>query len=445
MKYISLPLLFVSTAIIGAQEDGSSGAAQPEFTPEPMISLKRVDTETPQMAASRPLNLARPGVVSSTQAFRMGDTDPRSAVESADALIQSDKATESQLDVGENQVVMDLNGFHNINRFAFRSYGASGRVIVMGSETPLSLDSQRWQTLSQPTQFRPGQPVEVEFPYTSTRFVRVRFEVDTPGSITPFAISGEDTVLQMNPLFLQNLGSATGESVQRESGNTVPFDFASAITGAQVSHISSGDMRRAQDMIDDDPSTYFEFEDADRENVMVVDLRNSYRVSRMSMIMQAGRGTLQIFSLPSIPDDLEIEGPDGERTLALPASFFANNPPIMQRIFNEPSDRAQIDFPETELRWVLIRWLPPEDEEEEDVPGVAGFRGLRIYELSIIGQIPEEFAAVAFIPRAQFLSNNPELGAVLPGPSTRPSSPLDLSPAADSPPPPIPQIQPVSP
>lgn len=445
MKYFSIPLLIIGATIVGAQEGAREEAGSPPaFVPEPIVSLKRIDPETPQTAAGRPLNLARQGLVSSAQTFRMGDRDPRSAIESEDSLIQSDKAAESQLDVGENQVVMDLNGYHNINRFAFRSYSASGRVIVMGSETPLDLDSQRWQTLSQPTQFRPGQPVEVEFPYTSARFVRVRFEVDVPGSITPFAISGEDTVLQMNPLFLQNLGSASGESAQSSSSNTVPFDFASAITGAQVSHISSGDMRRAQDIIDDDPSTYFEFEDGDQENVLIIDLRNSYRVSRLTMIMQAGRGTLQIFNLPTVPEDLEVEGPDGVRTMALPSSFFANNPPIIQRTFSEPSDRAQIDFPETELRWVMVRWVPSVETDEE-LPTVSGFRGIRIYEMSVIGQIPEEFAAVSFIPRAQFLSSNPELGAVLPGPSRRPSSPLQLSPQADAPPPPVPQIQPVSP
>ena len=440
MKLFLAPLLVLSIVTASAQE-GTTPPEQP--TPEPIVSLKRIDPETPQSAASRPLNLARSGIVSDTQAYRLGDSDPRSASEARDALIQSDKATESNLDVGDNQVVMDLNGFFNINRVAFRSYGASGRVIVMGSETPLDLDSQRWQTLSQPTQFRPGQPIEVEFPYTSTRYVRIRFEVDTPGSITPFAISGDDTILQMNPLFLQNLDSAAGESGESSRGNTVPFDFASTITGAQVSHISSGNMQRAQDMIDDDPSSYFEFDEGERENVMVLDLRNSYRVSRFSMVMGAGRGTMQIYNLPTIPDNLEVEGPDGERTLALPASFFENNPPLMQRIFTEPSDRVQIDFPETELRWVLIRWVPPESEDDEGAP--AQFRGLRVYEISVIGQIPEEFAAMSFIPRAQFLTNNPELGAVLPGPSTRTRSPLELSAATDAPPPPIPQISPVSP
>ncbi|MCC5835582.1 MAG: hypothetical protein JJU20_12675 [Opitutales bacterium] len=442
MKFTLVPMLLLSAAVVTAQEGTAPQSQAPEFTPEPILSLKRIDTETPQTAASRPLNLARPGIVSDAQTYRLGDTEPRSASESKDTLIQSDKAEESHLDVGDNQVLMDLNGYFNINRFAFRSYGASGRVIVMGSETPLSLDSQRWQTLSQPTQFRPGQPIEVEFPYTSTRYVRVRFEVDTPGSITPFAISGEDTILQMNPLFLQNLDSASGESSQAASGNTVPFNFASSITGAQVSHISSGNMQRAQEMIDDDPSTYFEFDGTERENVMVLDLRNSYRVSRFSMVMEAGRGRLQIYNLPTIPENMEIEGPDGERTLALPASFFETTPPLMQRIFTEPSDRVQIDFPETELRWVLIRWTPPEAEDGDDTPMIST---LRVYEISVIGQVPEQFAAMSFIPRAQFLSNNPELGAVLPGPSTRLSSPLTLSPATDSPPPPIPQISPVSP
>lgn len=415
MKELKFPLLIATVlASFIASAPSISGEEQPHPASDAdQLILIATGGSNPQEVAGKPLNIARPNVIDETRLYRMGQRDPAPEAIARDALTDADKAQANEVSIGESQFLLDLKDFHNINRLGFHSYSASGSMIVQVSETPLDLDSRRWRSLSAPTQFRPGRNVEVNFPFTSARIIRIRMETDVPGEISPFTIAGDDTILQLNPLFMQIISEADFSDFPDDQ--MIPFDFASLTTGAEVTFISSGDPDLAMGVIDDDMNTFFEFDAADPDSILILDLRNRYRVSRFSMVFESGPGTLQVFNLPELPSALESSGApeSGEGQLArLPRNTLDDTMPIFQRIFPEPTDRVQIEFPETELRWLLIRWLP---EDDEDAPGVVSARPLRIYEISLLGLVPESLTAVAFIPRAQFLAANPDLAGLMPG------------------------------
>lgn len=456
-KAFAFSLLFSLTwhpSMVSAEESLAEEQAE---QPEERLVLRAAGGNTLEGIAAKPLNLARNSMVGDSQLYRMGADQPQPDIQAQDALIGADKAQSAELGVGENQFMLDLNGFFNVNRFAFRSYSASGRFIIQGSETELSMDSRRWQNLTNPEAFRPGENVELEFPYSSVRYVRIRFEADVPGDISPFTLSGDDTVLQLNPLFLQSLDGLDFSYVS--AANMVPFNFASSIAGTQVSLISSGNPDAANSILDDDVSTYFEFEPSDPENVLILDLRNPYRVSKFSMVFDAGPGTLQIYNLTEMPQP-EVESDDfdplnsgygSESRMSISKSYFEQNNPIFQRSFDAPADRVQIDFPETELRYVVLRWIPAASDPDAPVAltdaaptASAQFRSLRIYEVSLIGQVPKQFAAMGFIPRAQFLAQNPEMAALIPRPGNPTQPQPALSQTPDVPPPPLPTLRPIS-
>jgi len=218
------------------------------------------------------------------------------------------------------------------------------------------------------------------------------------------------------------------------------------LNGGKITHVSSGDPEQATALIDDDLATAFEFAAVEKTHSIVLDMRDSFLVGKFTMIADSSRGTLQIFKLNRLPEDL-VEAQRTNTPTVLSEEFLKNNKPAVQKVFKEKTNRIYITLPEFESRFVIIRWIHPEDKSfanaspplfTENSPV-----GLRVYEIGFIGEIPEDFETLAYVPRAEFLSAGIPVGSdqtAIVGPALDPEIQADL----DAPPT-IPTLPVVSP
>jgi hypothetical protein len=383
--------------------------------------------ETPRdetLANSQVLNIARP--VFGTRLI--GQVLPAGAL-AADAgeqlLLGMDKGGACRLAPGNSTFIIDLGNLRNIDRLALRSLSATGSVSMDGAAISTTTGAGDWTELVAQATLQPGAALDQDFAFASIRYLRLRFTLAAEGTVSNLTVTGDDTVPQAVSAITtttQDIYSQPAEA----AAQTVPFDFATPYTGARISHVSSGSAQNAQAMVDDDQSTFYTFASTDREHILLLDIAAAYLVRRLSLSMQAGPGLLQLYNLHTLPDFLAGEtGADAAgRIIDVPAAYLAGLVPFAERRFIGVVNQTQVDFQELRARWLLIRWTPAPDDAADDpaspVADSMADHALRIYEISLIGDVPEEFAAVHLVPRAEFLAT---AGSSLIGPTVAPEQP----------------------
>ena len=368
-------------------------------------------------------------------------------------LISSNKTTKTELPAGKLSLPVRFKDSYTLNRVFFRSYSAAGTVSVLGSNKSLAPDSKEWKPLVPPTEFGPKSFLDQDFSDIEAQFIIFKFVITTPGIISPLGAMGNEFIDQASaePPTAEELDGLS----EAEKSAMVPYDFASLLNGSSISLVSSGSVDGANSMIDDDITSYYEFESDDLEATLFMNLRASYRVSRVSLSVDTGPGLLEVFGFTVPPASLQ-QADGGEAvadadfdsaTIYLTQEFFENTLPLAKVDINGDTDNIELEFEDTDVRYVLFRWLPtPPDQSGINSAsgvgnnpntagiGIAGIKPLQVYEISLIGMIPESFKPVTFTNRVQFLS----AGA----PGSGGSSNLNPTPQPYVPPSPPPQVIP---
>lgn len=324
------------------------------------------------------------------------------------ALMDDDDTTGLHLEAGTHHFIVDLNNFIAVGRFASLSLGAEGSLTVRSSDTLQALDSGRWTQLGRNINFRSDDWIDIRFPLTETRFLWVQIDIRTPGVFGSFNAKGM--------LNLANVGlrPATTEATT-EDMETMPFDYARLYAGARITHVSGGDPRIANFLIDDDILTYYEFPPGQAEPIFVLDLGDTRQAEFVSLLLESGPGHLDIFYTNRNPfgDSYEaFEAEDRLTFLANPATgqpvLLASTGPVLSArgmqfaqtsrfrsvevpsAFMEDLGRpisveveagkrtVNIPLPAAPFRFLVVRW-----RTETELPF-----GLRIFELSVIGSVP---------------------------------------------------------
>ncbi|MDP0499554.1 MAG: hypothetical protein Q7P63_05590 [Verrucomicrobiota bacterium JB022] len=303
-----------------------------------------------------------------------------------------DEARGADLPAGESLRLIALKDFHTVSKFILQNYGARGKVTVYGSETLQALNSRGWTELGSHNLGNTSD-VSINFPSMNVHYVAMKFELERGGEIGGLGVFGEDTLDQASALFAENPEEI--RALLAAGAKPIPFDFASLFTGSTITAISSGNPADSLLMIDDDTTTGFRF-DPEENNVLMLDLRYDYMVDLLSVVLKAGPGTLELYAANSLPVD--AAGLSAEDVgYNLPEDYFDTLEPIVTNKFDEPVERIQINLESLERRFYVLKWIP---EDPNDPP-------LEIFEISVIGQVPEELSEVAFVSRSQFLSQTP--------------------------------------
>lgn len=325
------------------------------------------------------------------------------AAESAENAISQDAVQRVDLPTGNSTLQISLANVYSINRISFRSFTAQGSISVHGSAQPLAADDPNWVELVPPGDFGQASTFQNDFPDTSAQFVQIRFNITVPGSISPFAITGEE--------FMSNSSAAppTAEDMdnlsEEEKSSLVPYDFASVLNGSRVQLVSSGNAIDAVSMIDDDVTTAYEFDSSDRSVTVLIDLTASYRVNRVAVNVEAPPGRFAIYTFNILPSALQSVDEEGNPlpVVELPDTFFDSLFPLGTRDFEDPIEAVEINFDDTDARFAVVRWTPP-----PNLPDGVEFPPIKVYEISLIGLVPDTLAAFPVVP-AVFFAPPPDL------------------------------------
>lgn len=402
-KIISLLILVLINPLWG-EEDSS------EFL--------KISEEIVGKSKKRPLNVGK-----RTMGARIENIEG-SAQEKSDELnnLISDNPGDSvELPSGRTSFSVKLPSAQNLDRFAIPSYGAKG-TIQLEVEVSNARGESRWESLSEPQPLAPSKPANIQFPYTRTSNVRITLNLSEGGPVGRLQLNGENLVEQASPEFA--VGKESHDESDTITRELIDYNFASSVNGSIVTHISSGDPEDAMNVIDDDLTTGLAFDPNQRQHLLLVDLRQSQAMKQVGLVLNAIPGMLEVYGDNSLPDELrdsldESEDLQAGQRIQVPPSFFQDFKPMYQKEFEQREERIKVDIGEFDARYVLIRWLAEQPSNVADAPspenlptdetGSAESLNLNnekfvIYEVSLIGSVPEEFAAISLVSRSEFLS-----------------------------------------
>jgi len=420
-------------AVVGGPFVASEASAEPSRQPTAEIVYKIDPPDTNALQQKRK-NLSRwhMGAVlydASDDAIVATNWRQASSENNPAALIHEDPALTYALNVDTHRFIIDLGAFHLVERFAFRNFGAEGKVLVAYSDVLQSPDSKRWRQASNPVDFTGNTTVTVNVEPVDTRYVMVMLDVFKAGAISSFSTFGDVSVLQAR----YTPQSETTDPALLSSDDSTEFDFATLHSGALISHVGSGSLTDTEAMIDEDIETAYEFE-AVNEAIVVLDLQEQREIDRISMLYDSTPGTFNFYFLTKLPASFKIKQDiagdmamidnnghaeplllaasphtfgnllalmslsQSTRTyqiVEIPSSFFAERKPDVSHIATEDNHQFSYSTGASAHRYLVIRW-------SNDKQRTSSLPALRIYEVNLFGKIPEAERLLTQIPLFEF-------------------------------------------
>ncbi len=341
--------------------------------------------------------------------------DGRLASGEGSKAIGQDKSDRVRLPSGPSSLPMEFADLYSVNRTFFRSYSAAGSVRILGGDRRVERGSGEQVVLVPQTRFGPGDTFDEDFADRSLQTLVFEFELTSAGEISPLGVMGNEFIQQASAL--PPTAEQLDEIPEDEKANMVPYDFASLLNGTSVALINAGPILNAHVMIDDDITTQYEVESDGNDFIFLLDLKAIFRVNRLTMVMDAAPGRLDLYLFNILPLQLQFEAAEGEEIeelgpVVLEGNFFDTVFPIASREYESPVDVVEVTFEDTDARYALIRWVPN--------PGTPAGSPINLSELSLIGMIPDNYANVRLIPSAEFAIIDPLPGIPIPNPEPIP-------------------------
>ena len=316
---------------------------------------------------------------------------------SAAVFLHDDETLTYRLDRGPYSIIVDLGDFYPLDRFFFLSYEAIGTLDVAVSTTLRPLASNRWNKVIDGAEYESEAANNYTFPVAETRYILLQFQTEIPGDIGFLGVYGQTSIAETE---FQRERAETADA-GLEEGETISYDYASLYTGSEITHISSGDFVSANVMIDDDFMTYYEFSPDESESILVLDIKESSRLNKLSMLFESDPGTLEFYIVTDLKDAFAGEEPElashdlsgqtvvrqltaaagpfravmaanleaNTRIVTLTSGFFDEREPIVTHVAEQREDRVRLQFGFENItgRYLLLRWLPNRSVSSEKV------------------------------------------------------------------------------
>jgi hypothetical protein len=434
MKKPNLILLFILCSLVLVR-----GQATPQNSPAPPSPSATSNTTgvpltvTPAAEFNRPsqLNLARWYTGAAIVVVQPDGTPKRLSFMERDkspfgALLGEDSTAPAPIGPGPTRVVIDLGRPLVINHLRLYSFTATGTLDIYYSSTALPPTSTSWKLTNVRVSLSRDTPVSAELQPVDARYVMLAFNPTAAGTIGSLAIYGVNTIKPGSASAPVQPG-VNGEPVAANPSNrAVDFDFGPSAFGSRVTHVSGGNASTAQNALDGDPKTAVTLGDAPgQDNIMVIDLGAVREVDKLSLLMGgSGPGTLEFYMLDSLPDSLknssssaapakaalvlrrdgsplylaatsgslaealalaQLAQTDGVSTAYLPPDFFTTHKPSFAKALDGGEERINEQFDKLPCKYLIIRWVPKN----------ASSPSINVFEVNLIGPVPEEAFAAA--------------------------------------------------
>src|SRR3954464_16052291 len=350
----SLLLSVSRSPLVGAAAVGRCSFGQPASAAE--LVLQKVPPLTVEQAPAYPENLAR---------YPLGaqvEITPKSDPAAEAALLAGDPTAGYSLPNGSTTVLVSLGKVENIDSISFLDQGAKGHLTIAASNAKVPVDSPQWNNIAE--QDLTGDAVKIKVGPSEAKYLRLTFNINESGRVADLGIYSTPTVAAFTMPH-----SRKGES-KSESVAMVSYNVTDLHARARAVYVSSGeDVKQANNMIDDQPGTVYNFAPPDAAPPAVVDLGKITKLRRISALYSPGHGTLDFYILQTLPG-----GPQAAsaKSLQLDESTLSG----MQRVgsvSDQGTGRAAVDFPETTGRYILLKWTPAEPGTSFSVAEIAAF------------------------------------------------------------------------
>lgn len=354
------------------------------------VDLYRVPEATPEMLEKIPKNLARWHMgatlvlVKDDQFQRIQVPDVGYFEESV--FLSDNSALTYNIQEGQHSYIIDLGQFMQVSRFFLNNQSAAGNFELASSDTLEDIDSRFWVKLSDSVEFEKGVIPSVTFPEVETRYILVRFNIDTAGTIGNFGATGPLKITQAE--FNIGKGEAEEEVIQAQSP-IIDYDFASGYTGTRISYISGGNLDEIHNLIDEDPTTSYTFPSTE-ECILIVDMRKETQMRTfVANYRSEVAGLVQIYMVDQLPNYFEnpeqidvatIRDTEGnvlraelaangdyshllaasqpQEIVRVPEEYFMSIEDSYEARVSADEDRHVQLFDDLERRFVIFRFIP---------------------------------------------------------------------------------------
>jgi hypothetical protein len=346
------------------------------------VVLQKVPPLTVEQAPSYPENLARyalgaqieiaPSTKANTKLQLSSMSEDNNASEAA--LLCDDPTIGYPLPNGATTIVVSLPNIENVESIAFLNHDAKGNVSIATSNAQLPPNSPQWHSALQ--QELTSNGVKVKIGPSEAKYVKLTFNVTQPGRIAGFGLYSTPAVAD----FTMPRPRKVNFEGKSESFALITSNLTDVHSRARALYVSSGgEVKDANNMIDDQPATTYTFARGDATPTAVIDLGKVCTLRRLSAIASPRKGNVDFYILNSLPIASQSESdqlnaaalqkgaPAGQtpaataamefpQTVKITDAAFANLKPVASVATNQGEGRASVDFSATSGRYVMVRW-----------------------------------------------------------------------------------------
>jgi hypothetical protein len=275
-------------------------------------------------------------------------------VDPAADLLLDDSTLSFEMAKGANIFRIALPNISTLDRFAFINErpDVKGTVQVFVSNYRLAPNDTNWVTVGRKVAFGKQRFVNISLAAVEGKYVQIVFDVDKAETIAGIGLYGQRTLAAFAN---QQHGSEAVAAkiaytmLQPSSEYNLNFNLANLYARARVVWVSSGSKDLVNRMIDDDPTTGFDFAADDPHPTAIVELAGDQRLRRVSAVYETQRGRLDIYLLNHLRDPSTLD----------------NLNPIVSLTDNAGDGKAAAEFNPRGARYVALRWTPSEHRRSD--------------------------------------------------------------------------------
>ena len=342
------------------------------------LVLQKVPPLTVEQAPAYPQNLARydcgAQVEAAPQSNPIANLYLNSKLESREAtLLCADPTVDYALSSGKTTLIVSLSKIENIDKISFLNSGAKGNLIIATANAKLPTNSPQWHDVS--NQELTPDSVKAKIGPTEAKYVRLTFDVTQSGHIAGLGVYSAAAVSDFTMPRARKLAVAD----KSENIALIGYNVTDLHAKARALYVSSGDdLKQANNMIDDQPATSYNFAANDAMPTAVVDLGKPTALRRISAVYSPRQGSVDFYVLQSLPggEMTSSSGVDNSpRTLRVNDVVQKNLQPVGS-VTDNGTGRAAIDFPATTGRYIMVKWNSAVQQDASfSVAEIAAFGG----------------------------------------------------------------------
>ncbi len=356
-------------------------------------------------------------------------------------FLSDNSALTYNIEAGQHDYIIDLGQFMRISRFFLNNQSAAGSFELLTCDTLEEIDSRFWVKLGDEVAFEKGVIPSVSFPEVETRYILVRFNIDSAGTIGNFGATGPLKITQAE--FNIGKGESEEDVIQAQSP-VIDYDFASGYTGTRIAYVSGGPLEEINNLIDEDPTTTYGFPSTE-ECVIIVDLRKETQMRTfVTNYRSEVPGLVQVYMVDQLPNYFEnpeqidvatIKRADGSvsrlelaasgdqfeylmaaqeprEIVRVPEDYFLSIEDSYQARVSAEEDRHVQLFDDLERRYVIFRFTPQALEADSGIqtavyrPGSTELKaqraqasGISFGQIEVIGEV--QFDDIFFTMEAE--------------------------------------------